>query len=126
MSTLDIRDHLIVEATCNGVRNYVRPAMLDNLPFVIEPADKQQRALCNIFSGIHQLNRRFLPAYIQDRESSFDKVLSFSRFVKTLLTLATNKGLDLESFIRDHLDPPHLEVCIKFSTKGALSNRVCL
>lgn len=125
MSILDIKDHLIFEATHNGVRTYVRPVMLDTLPSVIQPADEQQQALCNMFPGIHQFNRAFLPGYIQKGELSFNKGPSFGRFVKTLLTLATNKGLDLESFTRDHLGPPHFEVCTNATlNKDRISNRL--
>ena len=123
MSTIDI-NHPIFEATCDSLRTYIEPSKLKTLPAVIEPADKQQRELCNKFPGIHTFNQTFLPGYLKAAEATFDLAPSFRRFVKALSILAKKENLFLESYIRKCLAPPDLEVCLVAELKRDNTNNI--
>jgi sacsin len=100
----------ILEATCDGVKTYLRPSDLGSFPSVVEPADEEQKKMCDKISGLYRINKHYIPLYLMGAEASLSNAPSFSRLIKSLLVLATQHGVGLEKYIRNIFGEVELKV----------------
>jgi len=100
----------ILEATCDGVKTYLKPSDLRSFPSVVEPADEQQKKMCDKISGLYRINKHYIPSYLMRAEASLDNAPSFSRLIKGLSVLATQHEVGLEKYIRNIFGEVELEV----------------
>jgi sacsin len=111
MSATGVHDYPILEATCDGVKTYLRPSDLGNFPSVVEPADEQHKKMCDKIPGLYRLNIESMPVYLKEAEASLKSASSFYRFIKSLSVLAVKQAGGLESYIRQIFGEVELEVC---------------
>lgn len=100
----------IFRATVNGVEVYATPADFSRLPSVVEPSDSEHEKLCNKIPGLYRFDKKFMPESFTSSERSFESQVSFRRLVKAMQLLAKSKNKGIESFVRIHLDDPHVKV----------------
>jgi sacsin len=109
-------DHCVVfEATCSGVRSYLKPWDFEGLPSVVEPSDEQDRALCDKIPDLHRFNPKHLPTYLQKAEDSFKQPASLIRLLRSLELLSVDAWKDLENYVADILGTDELKVCLSNS-----------
>lgn len=109
-SALGVNNYPILEATCHGVKTYLRPSDLGSLPSVVEPVDEQHKTMCDKMSGLYILNTDYMPLYVKEAEASLKNVSSFTRLIKSLSVLALQQAGGLETFIREIFGEVELKV----------------
>ena len=105
-----VHNYPILQATCDGTKTYVKPSELKNLPFVVEPADEQYQKICDKIPGLHRLNSKYMPLYLNSAEGSLKDASSFAQFIKSLSVLAVRQAGGLGSYIRTIFADVELEV----------------
>ncbi len=88
----------------------MKPSKLKNLPFVVEPADEQHQKICDKIPGLHRLNSKYMPLYLNSAEGSLKDASSFAQFIKSLSMLAVRQAEGLGNYIRTIFTDVELEV----------------
>ncbi len=100
----------ILEATCDGVKIYLKPSDMRNFPSIVEPGDKQHKKMCDKVSGLYRLNKDCMPLFLKEAEGLLTNVSSFSRFMESLQALAVPLVGGLENFIKKNFGEVELKV----------------
>lgn len=100
----------ILQATCDGVKTYLKPSKINDVPLVVEPVDEQHRKICDKIPGLYRLNSEYMPLYLKSAESSLKDTSSFSRLIKSLSVLAVRRGGGLENYVRNIFEDVELKV----------------
>jgi len=113
----DIADYdaKIFRALLNGSELYATPGEFQRLPAVVEPSIEEHQKLCDSIPGLYRFCPKFMPKSLAGTGSSFNKEVSFIRFIRALQMLAKSSNLELEAFIRANLDVSTLKVSAIFN-----------